>query len=256
METTYGKLANNPTRGTRTSPKITYHPSPDEEEEREPRDFFDAMMRDDESVDDMVCDEPNLVFTIQKFLALATAGLLLFGLALGTIIQLAQPIVLMGFPLEGTPIVWVPLALTGGFLSAIAIGLPSFYFYTQLSGLDASFRLVTAQSLRVQARTSTILLGLLPFYIAFSLMPFTGLAASEMCLETVIAVGISLPFIVGFAGLLSIYTSFRRLVKRLPITHPRRGDIMLRLVLCWGAVAVCVAPVAIFRIAEYLSAII
>ncbi len=218
--------------------------------------FFDAMLRDDEVIDDMVCDTTNLTGTIQRLLAIATAGLLLYGLALGTILQMAQSMEILGFAVTGTPIIWMPLTLAGAFLLAIAICLPSFYFYTQLSGLDASFRMITAQSLRVQARTSLVLLGVLPFYLAWGLSTFLGFELLATEIEFVIFAGFILPFSIGLVGLASVYASFRRLVKRLPITHPRRGNIMLRLVLCWGAVMIAVTPVAMFRIGEYLSTVI
>lgn len=250
METTFNKFA--PGKSA-ARPRIIVHKKA---EKKPPRDFFDAMLRDDECVDDLVCDESNQASTIQKLLGLATLGLLLYGLALGVIMQFAQPAGAMGSAITGTPALWMPLTMTGGFLAAIAICLPSFYFYTQLAGLDASFRVITAQSLRVQARTSIILLGLLPFYVAWALSPFLGLNLAATDLNLVLAVGLVVPFVVGLAGLSSIYRSFRRLIRRLPITHPRRGNIMLRLVLCWGVVMISVAPVAMYRIGEFLSAII
>ena len=231
--------------------KVTHHETHSPDSERTP-DFFEAMLRDDAQVDDWVQDEANLLGTIQKLLALGVAGLFIYGLAMGIVMELAKPEV----HILGTPVAWVPLALVGGFMGAIAICLPSFYFYTQLAGLDASFRLITAQSLRVQARASVILLGVLPFYIAWALAGFLGIEALRTDLEIVILIGFLVPFVVGNAGLLSIYRSFRRLVHSLPITHKRRGNVVLRMVLCWGAVVLAIAPVAIYRLAEFLSQII
>ncbi|MFU8804922.1 MAG: hypothetical protein ACNA8W_14000 [Bradymonadaceae bacterium] len=231
--------------------EVTHHQIHSPGESRTP-DFFEAMLRDDERVDEWVQDEASLLGTIQKLLALGVSGLVIYGLAMGIVMELAKPQVLI----QGTPVLWVPLALVGGFLGAIAICLPSFYFYTQLAGLDASFRLITAQSLRVQARASVILLGVLPFYIAWALAGFLGIEVLAADLELVIVIGFLVPFLVGNAGLLSIYRSFRRLVHRLPITHRRRGNVVLRMVLCWGAVVLAIAPVAIYRLAEFLSQII
>lgn len=218
--------------------------------------FFDAMLRDDPAVDDLVTDDRYLPATTHRLLALAVGGLMLYGLALGIILEAAESSGLLSAAIPGTPALWMPLTLSGGFLAAIAICLPSFYFYTQLAGLDASFRTIVAQSLRVQARTSIILMGLLPFYVAWGLSPFLGLDLFAAEVWVVLAAGMTLPFVVGLAGLWSIYRSFRRLVTRLPITHPRRGDVVLRLVLCWGAVMICVTPVAMWRIGDYLSAIL
>ncbi len=214
--------------------------------------FFHAMLRDAEGVDDMVCDGERGLSALHHLLILGILGLALHGLALGVVIHLATPALPLSFATQGMPLLWVPLALVGGFLSSIAICLPSFYFYTQLSGLDASFRLVTAQSLRVQARTSVLLLGILPFYLAWALSSFLGISQ----IDQVVALGFIIPFLMGFAGLYSVYQSFRRLAKKLPITHTRRGQFVLRLVLCWGAVTATVAPVAVFRLAQTFSGVL
>lgn len=248
METTVDEFTAQPTEDTGSDTAVT---------DTDLFQFFEAMLRDGKGVDDMVCDEENLVATLQKMLLLAIFGLMAYGVAFGALLQAApmEALSLGIFDAPGNPVLWMPLTLTGGFLTAIAVCLPSFYFYTQLSGLDASFRLVTAQSLRVQARTSLLLLGILPFYFAFGLTPFLGVDALAMELEFVIAVGLVLPFVVGFTGLWSVYASFRRLVERLPLTHPRRGDFVLRMVAAWAAVMACVAPVAVYRIGAYLSAV-
>lgn len=219
--------------------------------------FFEAMLADDERVDDLVTTGATLTETLHKMLLLAVGGLVVYGLAVGAIIQGYQAFGVIGA--NDTPplaAMWMPPTIAGGFLCAIAICLPGFYFFTQLSGVDASFRLVTAQSLRVQARTSVILLGVMPFWVAWALTPFLDLEVTYFEPWVVMAAGIALPFIVGFTGLWSVYRSFRRLVERLPITHPRRGNFMLRLVLCWAAVMGCVTPVAMFRIAEFFFGIV
>lgn len=218
--------------------------------------FFEAMLHDGKEVDDMVCDDTRLVTTLQKLLAIAVFGLVAYGLVLGAMLQVSGVDSLWFIPVEGTPVLWVPLALTGGFLTAMAVCLPSFYFYTLLSGLDASFRLVTAQSLRVQARSSVLLLGVLPFYLAIGLTPFLGIEVMLTQLGFVLAIGLILPFLVGFGGLVSVYASFRRLIKRLPLTHSRRGNFVLRMVACWAAVMASVAPVAVVRFATYFSTVI
>ncbi len=227
--------------------------------------FFDAILRDDIIIDDLVTNPETLTKTIQNLLAISIFGLLVFGIIVGLVAQLGPtlheqaidgPLRLSGTPLRGNPILWMPLTMAGGFMTAIAICLPSFYFYTQLAGLDAPFRLITAQSIRVQARTSIVLLGIAPFYAAWALTPFIGLNIFNTSLSSLLAFGIALPFLAGFVGLYSIHSSFKRLVHRLPITHVRRGNIIRRMVLCWGAVCMSVAPVAMYRIGEFLSAIL
>lgn len=242
-----------------TSP-LTLNNAPQSNKPEPTPSFFDAILRDDIIIDDLVSTPDTLTTTIQKLLALSVFGLMVFGVIVGLVAHLGAtpdaPLRFFGEPLRGTPILWMPLTMAGGFLAAIAICLPSFYFYTQLAGLDAPFRLITAQSLRVQARTSVVLLGIAPFYAAWALAPIVGLNIFNSSFNDLLAFGVAIPFLAGFVGLYSIYSSFKRLVHRLPITHIRRGNILSRLVLCWGAVCMSVAPVAMFRIGEFLSAIL
>ena len=134
---------------------------------------------------------------------------------------------------------------------ALCICLPSFYFYTQLSGLDASFRLVTAQALRAQATMSVLLLGVLPFYAAWLLGTVVGVFDEP---GTALFAGMCLPFGVGLWGIRAVYRGFCDLAEHLPITHQRRGNFLQRLVLCWGGVYSVVAPVALYRLGEALGA--
>lgn len=223
--------------------------------------ILQRLLDDGESLDEVLLDDELREAALGRMLAVAIAGLMLFGLAVGFTAQVAG----VG---EGQPGVWIPVALTGGFMTAIAVGLPSFYFYTQLAGVDASFRLVTSQAVRVQARTSILLMGALPFYAAVALASITELSLVEVFLtdflflgifhdpaEACIAVGVAIPFFVGLFGLHSVYRSFVRMVKVLPVTHSRRGNVLIRMLLLWGVLAMSVAPVAMYRIAEWLSAL-
>ena len=133
------------------------------------------------------------------------------------------------------------------------ICLPSFYFYTQLSGLDAPFRVITAQALRMQARTSILLMGILPFYVAIGLAAIVGFVQD---LDTLLLLGLMLPFVMGVLNIKPLHNAFKRLVTLLPITHERRGDFLGRLVLGWCCVFTAVCPVALYRVGTSLSAVI
>jgi hypothetical protein len=218
------------------------------DEHREPAGFLDTMLDGGEPLDRLLLDEGALPATIHRLLALSIFGLAAHGLVVGLVVGGAEDHIFAWLG-QGTPALWMPLTLVAAFLTAIAVGLPSFYFYTRLSGLAASLPLIVAQALRVQARTSVILLGILPFYAAMALtVEFHFIAA-----ETVEFFGLALPFAVGLLGLGSVYRSFRRLVEILPITHERRGNVLLRMVLCWGALVAAIAPVAMWRIGEVLG---
>ncbi len=213
--------------------------------------MFDLMLRGEPRLNRLLRDEAALPELIQRMLSLSVLGLSVHGLVLGVAAELfpAQPG--LAFFQAGTPVLWMPLAFVGAFLGALFICLPSFYFYTQLSGLDASFRLVTAQALRAQATKSLLLLGVLPFYAAWLLGAVVGVFESA---GLALFAGMCLPFVVGLFGIGSVYRGFRALAEHLPVTHKRRGAYLQRLVLCWGGVYTVVAPVALYRLAEALGA--
>jgi hypothetical protein len=226
--------------------------SSDVQDKRQPSEgFFELVLTEGRVMDELVMDDARLTRTVQKLLLVSMAGLMIYGVVVGVAADISS---LPAWFTQGTPALWMPLAFAGAFLAAIGICLPSFYFYTQLSGLDASFRLITAQSLRVQARTSVVLLGVLPFYAALALGTQIGFDLG-LGANGVVLVGMALPFMVGLIGIVTLYRSFKRLVELLPITHERRGNIMLRLVLCWGAVFSAVAPVALWRLGELLGGV-
>lgn len=214
--------------------------------------MFDLLLRERRTLDGLVRDERALPRTTQRLLLLALLGLFVHGLVLGLTAQLLPPELAGPFSARGHPALWMPLSFTGAFLGALAICLPSFWFYTQLSGLDASFRLVTAQALRAQATTSVLLLGVLPFYAAYAL----ACALHALDGSYVVAIGYALPFVVGLFGVHALYRAFEELLLHLPRTHQRRGNFLLRLVVCWAAVYTAVAPVALWRLAEALGRVL
>jgi hypothetical protein len=217
------------------------------------RSLFDLVLRDPDALDALLLDETQLRRALDGMLALALLGLLLHALTVGVAADLAQragDLPEWSLFLGRHPELSLPLALTGAFLTALGVCLPSFYFFTQLSGLDASFRLVTAQAVRVLARTSVLLLGVLPFFAACAL---SRTVFNLIPAAAVLQIGLGLPFVVGLFGIAALYRSFRSLVGILPLSHVRRGNFLLRMVLAWGAVFSAVAPVALCRFAEALA---
>ncbi|MDY7229690.1 hypothetical protein [Hyalangium rubrum] len=212
--------------------------------------MFDLILRGEMRLHRLLRDEAGLPEVIQKFLALSVLGLTIHGVVLGLAAELFAPSHALGWYQTGHPVVWMPLAFIAAFLGALCICLPSFYFYTQLSGLDASFRLVTAQALRAQATMSVLLLGVLPFYTAWLLGTVVGVFDAP---GTALFAGMCLPFAVGLLGIRAVYRGFCDLAEHLPITHQRRGNFLRRLVLCWGAVYTVIAPVALYRLGEALG---
>jgi hypothetical protein len=212
--------------------------------------MFDLILKGQKRLNAVLRDEAALPSVIQRLLFLSLLGLAVHGLCVGVAAQLVDFGYRDLYYQQGHPILWMPIASMLAFVGALCICLPSFYFYTQLSGLDASFRLVTAQALRGQATTSVLLLGVLPFYAAWVLSCVLGLYPDP---QTVLFVGMGLPFAVGLLGVHAIYKGFSEMARHLPTTHQRRGNFLRRMVLGWGTVYTAVAPVALWRLAHVLG---
>ncbi len=210
--------------------------------------MFDLILRGQAHLTSVLRREETLPATMQKLLVLALLGLGIHGLVVGFAAEALGASLFEGA--HGHPTLWMPVAFMLSFVGALCVCLPSFYFYTQLAGLDASFRLVTAQALRAQATTAVLLLGVTPFYAALVLAGALGLVDST---DRIIVAGLVIPFVVGLFGMRALYKGFCDLALVLPITHQRRGDFLRRMVLCWAVVYSAVAPVALYRIAEALS---
>ena len=210
--------------------------------------FFDAILRDGEAMTRRLIDPEQSMELMRKMLALSVFAFGSYGAILGALMHMFSPLNAEFTMLPA--LLWVPLSLALGFVVAIAVGLPSFYFYTQLAGLDAPFRLITAQSVRVHARSGVFLMGVTPFYLAFALVDYT--VHQELSLLSV-AVGFAVPFLCGLFGLASLYKNFKTLVNVLPVTHERRGNGIMRLVACWAVFGAVLTPVSVWRIATLLS---
>src|SRR5207244_1564256 len=211
--------------------------------------IFDLVLRGRQKLDLLLRNDSELPRTTTQLLVLALIGTAVHGVVLGIAAHVLPPEMVGPFSARGTPALWMPLAFMGSFVGALCICLPSFYFYTQLSGLDASFRLVTAQALRAWATTSVLLLGVMPFYAAYALAAALKVADAQY----VMAIGYLLPFAVGLMGVRALYRAFQELALHLPRTHARRGNFLLRMVLCWAGVYPVIAPVALSRLAEALG---
>lgn len=214
---------------------------------------FELILRGPTRLNALMRDERALPGVTQKLLLLSLLGLAVQGLVVGFAATFVMPGDWPEWFHQGHPLLWMPLSLMLAFVGALIVCLPSFYFYAQLSGLDASFRLVTAQALRAQATTSVLLLGVLPFYAAWVLASVLGFYGSY---SAVISFGLWSPFVVGLFGVRAVYQAFSEMARHLPVTHVRRGNFVRRMVLAWGAVYSVVAPVALMRLVDELKQVL
>ncbi len=236
-----------PSKAPQEAPSPAKRPTPAKEREAE-LGMFDLILRGQAHLTSVLRREKDLPATLQKLLVLSLLGLGVHGLVVGFAAEVLGQNLYGGA--VGHPTLWMPIAFVTAFVGALCVCLPSFYFYTQLSGLDASFRLVTAQALRAQATTAVLLLGVTPFYAALVLAGALGFIEST---HHVIVAGLVVPFVVALFGMHALYKGFCDLAQVLPLTHQRRGDFLRRMVVCWAVVYTSVAPVALYRIGEALS---
>ncbi|HZN92122.1 MAG TPA: hypothetical protein VFB81_05435 [Myxococcales bacterium] len=213
--------------------------------------MFDLVLRRPRLLDRVLRDERSIPKAIQDLVSLSVIGFSVYGLVVGASAQLVHDrLGWNSFFTHGTPAVWTPLSFVLAFLGAIGICLPSFYFFTQLSGLDASFRSVTAQALRGAATTAVLLLGAAPFYGAWVLGNVVGVFSD---VRFTLQIGMVLPFIIGLFGVGAVERAFRSMVEVVPITHRRRGNFVRRMVMAWGALFTAIAPVALYRLGEWFG---
>ncbi len=218
-----------------------------------PSQVYDLLIRDDPQLDSLIAEggsHVERIHLIQQLLTVSVVGLVLYGATVGLAAQFFEADGRLGTWIGGCPLLSLPIAMTAAFLLAQVVCLPSFYFYTLVSGLDASFQLVTAQALRVQARTAVLLLGVLPVYTAVVLAALVSASESG---GDIIVFGLLLPSIVGLAGVVSLYQSFQRLSHTLPIAHTRRSGFVSRMVIAWSVAYSVVCPVALYRIGQALA---
>jgi hypothetical protein len=207
---------------------------------------LDTLIRNPRGLDAAIMNPAALPRWLSGLIRMSVVGLLVYGALVGSVAQLA------GYEswLGAMPALTLPLTLVSAFMLTLAVCLPSFYFYTQLSGLDVPFRFIVVQALRVQAHTSVLLLGALPFYAALALSMVLPLNFNT---EAIINIGLALPFIMGLTGIRALHASFKHMLPEIPITHERRGRFLLRMVLAWGAVFSVVAPVAMYTLGRVFA---
>jgi hypothetical protein len=140
-----------------------------------------------------------------------------------------------------------------GLIAAAGVCLPSLYFYGLLAGIPMSMARVTVHTVKAMSTTAVALVGILPIYMAFSL----GAAIFQAPLvvtESVLWLGLVLPFVAGLFGVNSLYTGFTALTDALPEERRyRRACFLRRLVVSWSVCYTAVTPVMIYTLWEYFS---
>jgi hypothetical protein len=213
--------------------------------------LVELMLKDRHRLDELMRDESRQADLIPRFLGVALAGFVIFGIAATTVLNAA-----------GTWPAWVPaarwtdasglnlvMAYTLGLVAAIGVCLPSFYFYGLLAGVKISMLHVTAHAMKAQAVSAVVLVGILPIYVALALGMIVFQVSAEW-LNLTIAIGLMLPFIAGLWGVRSLFVGFVRLYETISAA---RECFLRRLTLAWAGVYTVVTPVMIYTLWRHFS---
>ncbi len=240
--------------------------------------LIELILKDRPTLHQLLRDRTQQAELLMKFLGIAVAGFVLFGVALSIILASAgawpkltplaqviddpslQPVAMQ--TIETSPSHLPSLAsaagklifaYTFGLIAATGICLPSLYFYGLLAGIKLPFIDVTLHALKAKATAAVALVGILPVYVALSLgtlvfdIPATYRTASLL-------LGLLLPFIGGLWGTYSLYQGFRTLRDTLPAAQREpRIAFLSRLVFSWCGVYTAVCPVMIHAVWSFLG---
>jgi hypothetical protein len=222
--------------------------------------LVDLILKAPRQVDQLSRDPSRLPELLPRFLGIGLVAYSIYSLAMIVILGLAPTGALPHhFPpmpafswSNGTAFALWP-AYTLGLVLASCICLPSFYFYSLLAGVRMSFQQVVAIILRCKSVSAMVLLGLLPIYFAV-VLGMIVFKAEDKALESVLYLGLFLPFVAGLEGVLSIYHNVMGYADTLPPDRRcRRACFLRRLTVAWSAVYTAVAPVMIYRLWWFIA---
>jgi hypothetical protein len=241
--------------------------------------LVELILKDRPRLERVIRDPSLAAQLIPRFLAVSLIGFTLFGVAMALIVHaigVRLELASIRTVLEGTAralIQFEPLASQAGggmfravggglhlvsaydlgLIAAAGVCLPSLYFYGLLAGIPLSMARVTIHTVKAMSTTAVALVGILPIYMAFSL----GAAvfqAPPVVTESVLWLGLVLPFVAGLFGVNSLYTGFTALTDALPAERRyRRACFLRRLVVSWSVCYTAVTPVMIYTLWEYFS---
>ncbi|MBI3863237.1 MAG: hypothetical protein HY290_15205 [Planctomycetia bacterium] len=246
--------------------------------------LVELILKDRPRLERIIHDPSQSADLIPRFLAVALVGFTLFGVTLAIVISAvgvhvklnSVADVLNADVLNGTAPSLIEFmrirpnsspSLVGsagaamrlisaydlGLIAAAGVCLPSLFFYGLLAGVPMSMARVTVHTLKGMATTAVALIGILPIYMAFAL----GAAvfqAPEILVNSVLWLGLILPFAAGLFGVTSLYSGFAALARTLPAEcRGKRACLLRRLIVSWSVCYTAVTPVMIFTLWGYFS---
>lgn len=198
-----------------------------------------------------------------RFLLIAQAGFLVYGLVVLLLLNLAPAAAYPQFPaLTVPPASWangtavaLPLAYCLGIVLTACVCLPTCYFFSLLAGVKMSWSQIVSVLCKGMAANAVLLLGILPIYVALALGLLVA-QASDDALQWMLSAGLLLPAVSGLWGLREIYRGTMDLSGAMPASWQcHRRCFLRRLTFSWAAVNAAVLPVMIYRLWESFAAL-
>lgn len=218
------------------------------------------------------------VALLPRFLAIALAGFVLFGVAMSLVLTVSErwPVLpgiaetlagqdaLLRFDaLQGRVAALSPwingnvlqlvAAYAVGLIAVSCVCLPSLYFYCLLAGVRMTMVDVVVHAVKAKAVSAVALVGILPIYVAVAMgAGIFNIRADYV--DVVMGLGLILPSIAGFWGVSSLYEGFATIADVQADRCPERRKCFLRrLVTSWSLCYTAVMPVMIYTLWHAIS---
>lgn len=223
---------------------------------------IELLLKNPKRLDDMLRDENAQRALIPKLLGIAMAGFAIYGVVATAVLNLAHH---GGFWLpyappsrwNGLSVANLTLAYSLGLIAANGICLPSFYFYTLLAGVRITMVGIVAHAAKGMAIGALMLVGIVPIYVAVSLYVL-GATESETLLAFYASLVLTLPFVAGIWGAVSLYRGFLAAhCGSLPMgSVGSRACMLRRLILAWSGCYTFVTPLVIYSLWQHLGKVL
>lgn len=240
--------------------------------------LLELILKAPDQLDRLIRNPARQAELLPRFLAISLIGFVFFGVAMSLVLSTSSvwphlvPMEAFVAGREATPLRFAPSGDTShlthwlngnafrligsyalGLVAATGICLPSLYFYSLLAGVRMTMMDVVLQALKSKAVGAVTLVGVLPIYatagLAIAIFPM-----SEFWRNTLLLLGLLLPFIAGTAGTYSLYRGLSGFADTMPAERRElRGCFLRRLVLSWAACYSAVSPVLIFTLWQRLQ---
>ncbi len=223
---------------------------------------IELLLKNQRSLDRLLRDNAAQRLLIPRLLVIALSGFAIYGVVITTMLNLARSA--SGFWFKFAPAAFwddasvanLTVAYCLGLIAANGICLPSFYFYGLLAGVRVTMVGIVAQALRGMAAGAVALVGVLPIFVALALNVVIY-GNNVFLLNLYALLGLSLPFLAGTWGAVSLYRSFTGMAETIPLCgRTRRACMLRRLIVAWSGCYTFVTPLVIYSLWDHIARVL